>query len=138
MDYSLDKVTTREACDELLELANDDKESLERRRRNLDESIDNFDERTGDIGTETTAVTALLQSFTTLYGSLPEGKDKMETNLEIKRLEARKAQLEKMSIGYNLYTLLGKQVDFNLLDAQVAIIDAYIAEVQNKRATLPA
>jgi hypothetical protein len=138
MDYSLEKVSTVEQCDTLLELAQDDKESLERRRRNLDEAIDNFDERTTDIGTESTAVAALLQSFTTLYGSLPEGKDKVETNLEIKRLEARKAQLDKMVIGYNVYALLGKQVDYNLLDAQVTIVDTYIAAVQGKRAVLAA
>jgi len=136
MNYSLDKVTTVEACDALLEVAQEDKESLERRRRNLDEAIDNFDERTTDIGTEHTAVIALLASYTTLYGSLPEGKDKVEINLEIKRLEARKAQLDKMVIGYSVYALLGKQVDFNLLDAQVNITDAYIAAVQAKRTAL--
>jgi light-regulated signal transduction histidine kinase (bacteriophytochrome) len=136
MNYSLEKVTTVAACDTLLELALEDKESLERRRRNLDEAIDNFDERTTDISTEHTAVLALLGSYTTLYGSLPEGKDKVEINLEIKRLEARKAQLDKMVIGYSVYALLGKQVDYNLLDVQVTIVDAYITAVQAKRTAL--
>jgi hypothetical protein len=136
MNYSLEKASTVAICDTLLEVANEDKESLERRKRNLGEGIDNFDERTTDIGTEMIAVQALLQSFTTLYGSLPEGKDKIETNLEIKRLEARKAQLDKMVIGYNIYALLGKQLDYNLLDAQVNITNLYIAAVQAKRTAL--
>jgi hypothetical protein len=136
MDYSLEKVSTVAVCDTLLELALEDKQSLERRRRNLDESIDNFDDRTEDIDTQLEAVQALLQSFTTLYGSLPEGKDKVDTNLEIKRLEARKAQLDKSGTGYNVYSLIGKQVDFNLLDSQVIVIDAYIAAVEAKKTEL--
>lgn len=134
MNYSLEKISTAEACDALLATAQKEKESLERRRRNLGESIDNFDERTGDVGDELVSVQSLLQTFTTAYTALPEGsKDKVNMNLEIKRLEARKAQLDKTVIAYNVYSLLGKQVDYNLLDSQMPIIDAYIAAVQNKR-----
>ena len=136
MNYSLEKISTAQACDALLELANEDKENLERRRRNMGESIDNFDENTQDIATELQAVQALLQSFTTLYGTLPEGKDKVDTNLEIKRLETRKAALDKRVIGYNVLSLLGKQVDYNLIDVQVGILDAYITAVQNRKTAL--
>jgi hypothetical protein len=136
MNYSLEKVTTVAVCNTLLELAQKEKENLERRRRNMSESIGNFDERTGDIGNELVSVQSLLQTFTALYGALPEGKDKVNMNLEIKRLDARKAQLDKMVIGYNVYSLLRKQVDFNLLDSQVGIIDAYIVTLQNKKTAL--
>jgi len=136
MNYSLEKLTTVAACDNLLELANEDKKSLERRRRNLEEGIDNFDERTTDIGTEHISVQALLTSYSALYGTLPEGKDKLEINLEIKRLEARKAQLDKMVVGYSVYALLNKQVDYNMLDVQVTTVNAYIAAIQTRRTTL--
>jgi chromosome segregation ATPase len=133
MNYSLEKIDTVEACDALLATAQTEKENLERRRRNLGESIGNFDGRTGDVSNELASVQALLQTFTTAYNSLPEGKDKVDMNIEIKQLEARKAQLDKSVVSYNVSSLLGKQVDYNLLDSQVPVIDAYIAAVQNKR-----
>ena len=52
MNYSLEMITTAAQCDALLALAEEDKENLERRRRNLDESIGNFGERTHEYGTE--------------------------------------------------------------------------------------
>jgi len=136
MNYSLEKITTVAACDALLEVANKDKESLERRRRNLDESIDTFDERTHDYGTELQSVVTLLDTYSSAYDALPEGKNKMTIFLEIKRLEARKAQLDKSVVGYNVSSLIGKQVDYNLLDNQVPVINAYIAAIQARRTAL--
>lgn len=136
MNYSLERISTVEACDALLALAQKEKENLERRKRNLGESIGNFDVRTGDVGSELVSVQSLLQTFTTAYDSLPEGKDKLNMNLEIKQLEARKAQLDKSVVSYNVSSLLEKQVSYNLLDSQVPVIDAYMAAIQNKRTEL--
>jgi hypothetical protein len=138
MIYSLEKITTVDMCDTLLEVAGKDRESLERRRRNLAETIDNFDERTVNIATEQISVQARLETYTALYAALPEGKDKINANLEVKRMETRKAQLDKMVIGYNVFVLLDKQVDYNLLESQVSIADAYIAAVQAKKTALGA
>lgn len=125
-------------CDTLLEVATKDRESLERRRRNLAESLGNFDERTADIGTELTSVQARLSIYTNLYEILPEGKDKINANLEVKRAEARKALLDKQVVGYNVFALLDKQVDYNLIETQVSIADLYIAAVQAKKTALGA
>jgi hypothetical protein len=91
MNYSLEMLTTVAECDALLHLAGEDKETLERRRRNLDESIGNFGERTHDYSTEMQSVVTLLETYTLAYDALPEGKNKMTIYLEMKRLEARKA-----------------------------------------------
>src|SRR5688500_11393262 len=138
MNYSLEKIETVQACDELLAMAQEEKESLERRRRNLGELIGGFDTRTGEVSDELASVLIMIQTFTGVYNALPEGKEKVDMNIEIKRLEARKAQLEKSIISYNVYALLGRQVDYNLLDTQVPMVDAYIAAVQNRRAELGA
>jgi hypothetical protein len=136
MDYSLEKLTTVAECDALLELAVKDKESAERRRRNLGESIDTFGERTGDYSSELESVETLLETYAVAHEALPEGKNKMTIFLQIKRLEARKAQLDKIVTGYNVNSLIGKQADFNVLDSQVPAIDALIAAVQARRTAL--
>jgi hypothetical protein len=138
MDYSLEKITTVAMCDTLLEVAEKDRESLERRRRNQQESIGNFDERTTEIGTELISVQARLETYTALFQALPEGKDKITADLEVKRMQTRKALLNKSVIGYNVFALLDKQVDYNHLVSQVANADAYIAAVQAKKTALGA
>jgi len=138
MNYSLEMITTVADCDALLQAAGEDKENLERRRRNLDESIGNFGERTHDYGTELHSVITLLDTYQAAYSALPEGKNKMTIYLEMKRLETRKAQLDKSVTSYNASSLIGKQVDFNLLNNQVPVVDAYITALQARRAALAA
>jgi hypothetical protein len=136
MNYSLEMIITVAECDALLALAGEDKETLERRRRNLDESIGNFGERTHDYGTELQAVVTLLETYAAAYDALPEGKNKRTIYLEMKRLEAKKAQLDKSVTSYNASALIGKQVDFNLLDNQVPVVNAYITALQARRTAL--
>ena len=136
MNYSLEKLTTVAECDALLELAVKDKESTERRRRNLSESIGTFGERTGDYSSELESVETLLETYAAAHDALPEGKNKMTIFLQIKRLEARKAQLDKIVTGYNASSLIGKQTDFNLLDSQVPALDALITAIQARRVAL--
>jgi hypothetical protein len=136
MNYSLEKIRTVEACGALLTLAYKKRESLERRRRKVGETIDKFYERYNYLGEELASVQLLLETFTTAYDRLPEGKYKTNMNVEIKRLEFRKARLDRMSVRYNLYSLLRKQIDFNLLDRKVTTIEAWIAAIQDKRTAL--
>ena len=136
MNYSLEMITTVAACDALLAQAEEDKENLERRRRNLNESIGNFGERTQDYSTEMQAVVTLLETYAVAYDALPEGKNKMTIYLEMKRLEAKKAQLDKSVTSYNASTLIGKQVDYNLMDNQVPALNTYINALENRRAAL--
>lgn len=132
----MEMITTVAECEALLQLAGEDRENLERRRRNLDESIGNFGERTAEYSTELQAVNTLLETYAVAYDALPEGKNKMTIYLEMKRLETRKAQLDKSVTSYNTSSLIGKQVDFNLLDNQVPVINAYITALQARRTAL--
>lgn len=136
MDYSLEMITTVAECDALLLQAGEDQETLERRRRNLDESIGNFGERTHDYSTEMQSVITLLETYTLAYDALPEGKNKMTIYLEMKRMETRKAQLDKSVASYNASSLIGKQVDLNLLTTQLPMLMAYIAALQARRTAL--
>ena len=136
MVYALEKITTVAMCDILLEVAAKDRDAFERKRQNLFAAIGTFDTRTADIGTEQLTVQARLEVYTNLYEILPEGKDKINANLEIKRMEARKALLDKQVVGYNVFALIDKQVDHNVLETQVSIVDLYVAAVRAKRTAL--
>jgi hypothetical protein len=136
MVYSLEKLTTVAMCDTLLNVAIQDRDALDRKRGNLLANVNSFDTRTADIGTDLIAVQARLDVYINLYQILPEGNDKVNANLEIKRMEARKALLDKQVIGYNVFALLDKQLDHNHLESQVATANTYIAAVTARRTAL--
>jgi hypothetical protein len=137
MKYSLEKISTVQACDTLLASAQKKKQTLEIKRRNLGESIDTFRKRLDHLGNETIEVQLLLAAHTTAYHALAEGsKYKASINVKVKRLELRQARLDKKAYTCNLPALLAKELKYNKLDNQVAAIDSYIALVQNKRMAL--
>lgn len=137
MKYSFEKITTVAECDGLLAVAQKKKTRLERRRRNLRESIDAYGKRMDRNGQESALVQAKLEILTAAYHALPEGsRDKVCMNIEVKRLELRKALLEKKTLTCNVPALLARQLHYNRLDSQVSAIDSYIIAVQNKRTAL--
>jgi len=136
MQYKLEKIDTVEACDVLLISAQKKKQNLERRRRNLGESIDTFRERMDRMVSVLSEVNLSLDVFSTAYEALPEGKDKASMNVKVKRLELRQAQLEKKALTYNVAALLVKEMKYNALDSQVSVLEHYIAAVQYRRMVL--
>jgi hypothetical protein len=136
MQYSLNKIGTVAACDTLLATAQKRKQAVARKRRNLGEAIDQFNNRLDKLTRELATVQLMLGAFTTLYSALPEGKDKINLNVEIKRLELRQARLQMKALTCNVRALLSKQMRYNMLDNQVSAIEAYITALQNKRTVL--
>ena len=136
MNYTLDKISTVPACDALLAGAHRKKQTLERRRRNLGESLDKFRQRLDQLHQESAQVQSTLAAFTAAYQALPEGRDKVDMNVKIKRLELRLAVLEKKAHTYNVGLLLVKEMQFNKLDSQVLALEGYIMEVRLRRMAL--
>jgi hypothetical protein len=136
MKYSLEKIDTTQACDALLTKALKKKQTLVRKRRNLGEAIDAFRRRMDKLGEDFALVNTLLRVFTTAYQALPAGKYKAAINVKVKRLEFRQAVLEKKAYTCNVATLLVKELKYNVLDGQLSALEAYIASVQQLRATL--
>lgn len=129
-------IDTVEACDILLARALKIIQRLERKHRNLGELIGRHEERADRISQERVSVQLLLENFSIAYHALPEGKYKVNLNVQIKRLELRKARLDKSAITCNVHTLLAKQVQYNKLDSQLSVMDSYVMAVQSLKATL--
>jgi chromosome segregation ATPase len=138
MKYVLEKISTVQACDALLAGAKKKKQGIERRLRNVGESLVTFRKRLDQVHQESEQVRSLLEVFTSAYGSLSEGKDKVNMNIRIKRLELQQAMLEKKATTYNVGALLVKEMQYNRLDSQVAALEEYITDVAQRRAALEA
>jgi hypothetical protein len=136
MRYSLEKVNTTQACDVLLTQAGVKKQRLERRRRNLGETIGTFRQRLDQVSRETAQVQATLETFRVAYEALAEGKDKASLNVKIKRLELRLAVLESKSYTYHAAALVAREMKYNVLDSQLIALEDYVASLTRKRAAL--
>jgi hypothetical protein len=138
MKYVLERISTVRACDALLAGAKKKKQDLERRVRNLGETLVTFRKRLDQVHQESAAVQSSLAAFAGAYGSLSEGKDKMNMNIRIKRLELQQAMLEKKATTYNVRALLFKEMQYNALSSQVSSLEDYITAVAQRRAALEA
>jgi hypothetical protein len=138
MKYGLERIITVQACDALLAGAKKKKLYLGRRVRNLGESLATFRKRLNHIHQELIQVLSLLEFFTGAYGSLSEGKDKVNMKIRIKRLELQQAMLEKNATTYNVGALLIKEMQYNRLDSQVSALEDYITAVERRKNALEA
>jgi chromosome segregation ATPase len=138
MKYTLEKISTVLACDVLLAGAKKKKQNLERRVRNLGESLDTFRKRLDQVHQESTEVQSSLEIFTVAHGSLSEGKDKLNMKIRIKRLELQQAMLEKKATIYNVGALLVKEMQYNRLESQVSVLEDYITVLEQQRVVLEA
>jgi hypothetical protein len=136
MQYSLDKISTVQICDDLLTRAHEKKETLERKKRNLGASIDTFRKRMEHINEQSTIVRLSLQALSPAYHAMPEGNDKASINITIKRLELRQAKLEKQARTYNVANLLVRELRYNRLDSQVLAMEEYIDAVERIKTVL--
>jgi prefoldin subunit 5 len=136
MKYTLEKITTLQACDALLAGAQRKKQNMERQRRNQGEAVERYRQRMDQLHNESAQVQISLAAFTTAYDALPTGKDKANLKVKVKRLEAREAMLEKKAYTYNVASLLVRELRYNRLDSQVAALEGYIAAVRQRRAML--
>jgi hypothetical protein len=133
MHYSLEKINTVQACNNLLALAQQKKQTLERQRRNLGESIDTFRQRMTRMHKESATVRASLDALNPAYHAMPRGKDKATMNIMIKRLELRQARLEILACTYNVANLLVKELRYNRLDAQLSVMEGYIDAIEHTK-----
>jgi hypothetical protein len=112
------------------------KQIFERRRRRLGESIDIFRAHVNRIIEESLVVQLSLKVFTAAYPALPEDRHKAVINLKIKRLEVRQARAEKKAYTYNAAALVAKELKYNELDSQVAVLARYIITLKQRKIAL--
>jgi predicted nuclease with TOPRIM domain len=136
MKYELEQISTVQACDALLAGAKKKKQNLERRVRNLGESLHMFRERIAQVHSESAQVQSMLETFTDAYGSLAEGPDKVNMKIRIKRLELQQAMLEKKAATYHVGALLIKEMQYNRLASQVSVLEDYITAVAQRGAAV--
>jgi predicted nucleic acid-binding Zn-ribbon protein len=136
MNYSLEMIDTVQGCNTLLVQAQRRKQKLEHKRSNLGEKIDLFRRQMDKIDQEIELTQTSLAAFTAASVAMPEGKDKMNMVIKVKRLEVQHVVLKNKANSYGLNALLAKEMEYVALEGQVSVVEQYIIDIETRIATL--
>lgn len=134
--YSIEKLTQVSDCNAVLTWAQNEKESLELKKLNESKLTKDYSTTSLSIDTELLSVTTQINAINTVLPTLPEGSVKEEHLKKLKKLDYRKFLLEDRRINYGVVALLEKELDVERISKEITEIDAFIASVTQKKATL--
>lgn len=136
MNYSITQLSTVTDCDIVLTEVQKQKEDLEYARTSKERSRITYAERSVQTDADLLAINGEVSSLQTVLASLPEGDTKEEMEVKLKKLEYRQFLLKERNEDYGLVALLDRELDVAFVDAQLAEINTFIAQVEAHKATL--
>ena len=134
--YSIQKLTQVSDCDVLLSWAQREKEDLELKKLNEIKLTKNYSDTSISIETELNSVTVQINTIDSILASLPEGIIKNDNLKKKTRLEYKKFLLEDRKVNYGVVALLEKEADVQRIVKELEELEAFIAAVTQKKATL--
>lgn len=137
MDYSVSQVSTRAECQELIDKAIEQKDTLAYRKTGLARQVQSASTNSVSIEADLAAATAELSALQTVYDSLPAGETKDDTFVKLKKVEYRKFLLEERKGNYGTIELLDKQFDIAIVERSLLESDAYILALTTRMNELP-
>jgi|JI102314DRNA_FD_contig_61_1069395_length_616_multi_3_in_0_out_0_1 hypothetical protein len=137
MSYSFNNLTTIAACDEYVNECGREKTAVENKKNNL---LNRLDANTGssDLEDRIAFLTQRITSQEALIAQNPPQEDLREIQINLGELIKERALLERKvdQIGENWQ--IETMFEVNLCDAQIALRDALIVEINTHKATLAA
>ncbi len=137
MDYSVSMISSRADCQAMIDIANDDNDSLAYRKTGLLRQIQNASSTSVSIEADLASVTAELTALQTVLDNLPDGEIKDETRVKFKKAEYRKFLLEERKANYGSVALLNKQYDIACVEQSIAETGAFILALTARMNELP-
>ena len=136
MDITLSELTTVESCDQTITLLEAEKTQLERKKRNLTESLEDKTKRVEETGQALLSSQALLAGYQAALAALPEGREKRNMAYKIEQVETKITSLENRQANYSAISLVEDQVNVQQLDVQIPVLTNAIAEIESHKGSL--
>jgi len=137
MDYTLSLISNRADCQAMIDMANDDKETLVYRKTGLLRQRQSANATSVNIEADYTAVLAELTALQTVFDGLPEGDVKEETRIRITKTTYKKFLLEHRKANYGSMALVAKEYDLACVDQSLTETEAYITALTARLNELP-
>ncbi|CAA0146707.1 hypothetical protein [Tenacibaculum maritimum] len=136
MELNFTLLETKAACDAAIETTQSEKTLLERRLRNLGESLTDKELRTQRVQEGIISVKAIITGFESALGVITDEKEKRSLELKIEREETKLKALENRNANYSAVNVIEDQIDHQQLEAQVAILNTALNEIAAHKETL--
>jgi uncharacterized lipoprotein YddW (UPF0748 family) len=138
MAYSLNLLTTRAQCDAVLAAANEKLKVLTFRDTETDYRTDNISAVAKDLSDELRSLNKYITAMTPTLADLDPGKERDKLADELRRKTDRRDELLSRQGKAGGEKLVIRELDQALLSPQLPLVQDYIAQVTNHRATLTA
>lgn len=137
MNYSFNSLTTIAACDEYINDCGREKTALENKKNNLLQRIET-NAGSSDMQARVAFLTQRINSDQALIDQNPPQEDLRELQIKLGELIKERATLERRIdvIGDNWQ--IESVYEINACDAEIALRDALIVEINTHKATLAA
>ena len=136
MTYSVQNLTLVADCDVLLALAAKERADLDFKRLSDERLREKFAESSIAIDAELQGVIAELAAVETVLATLPEGQVREDTKDRKTRLEFRKFTLENRRETSGTVALLGKEMDIERTNGEIAEVDGFIAAIDARKTAI--
>ncbi|CAL2080062.1 hypothetical protein LNI90_08775 [Tenacibaculum dicentrarchi] len=136
MELNLTLLKTKKESDKAIEITQTEKTTLDRRLRNLGESLDDKTERTTTVLEGIVSVKAIIAGFEAALAVITDEREKRNLELKIEREETKLKSLENKNANYSAVNVLEDQINHQQLEAQVAILANAISEIETYKETL--
>lgn len=136
--YSLHLLDTRVACDAVLGPAYRLQAQLTNRDTNLDFGNTEDEARAQIARAELIGVTAELGAASSVLAALPAGASAKRTQYEIKQAQLEARQRTLQGRGGDTAATLDNELDAARNEADLAVVNDYIAQIEAHKATLAA
>ncbi len=138
MAYSLARLTSQAEADALLRLAKEDKDTLTFRIIGYERQMKNALDRTADIEADLARNQADIAAADAAIAVLPDGNAKEEQRSKKRRLEGERAIINERKFDFGIVALIDKELELARAQKELAEVNDFIAQVEARKATLPA
>lgn len=136
MELNLGLFTTKKECDAAIKITQIEKTTLERRLRNLGESLDDKTVRTTTVKEGIISIKAIIGGFQAALAVIGEGKQKRDLELKIEREETKLKALENRDANYSTINVLEDQIDHQQFEAQIVVLTTALTNIETHKTTL--
>lgn len=136
MEIKVSDLSTLEECDQMIEILEAEKLQIERRARNLSETLENRSSRVTETSQALVGIDALINGYNAAIAVITDKKVKRDLELKADREQTKRKALENRQADYSIVSLIEDQVDLNQLQVQIPVLENTIQNIQAYRATL--
>lgn len=132
MEYSILLLKTKDDCNALLSIANEDKAALEFRKVSLERHRVTSSGSSISIETDLQTIQAQIALSESIIAGIPDGDTKDKEITKLKGLDYRRSVLTQRKKSHGIIAVLQTEYDIESVVKDIATADSFIEAINNR------